>query len=221
MAQKIVLSWSGGKDSMLMLHRLLQEDEHEILALVTTIIEGEGVSVMHEVPQALLEAQACALGLPFFPLILPRNPGNAVYEQKFGAMLERLKGRGVEGVAFGDIFLQDIRRYREIFLRKIGIQPLFPLWQTKSRELAQEFIELGYKAVTVCVDSRTLDASYAGRELDRGFLQSLPPGVDCCGENGEFHSFVYDGPLFKDRLLFKKSEINKREMYYYCDLDPE
>ncbi|HSS46798.1 MAG TPA: diphthine--ammonia ligase [Burkholderiales bacterium] len=215
---KIILSWSGGKDSMLMLHKLLQEGEREILALITTVIEGEGKIVMHEVPQALVEAQACALGFPLYTLALPRNPGNAVYEEKFGGMLERLKRRGVEGIAFGDIFLEDIRDYRQGFLQKVGVQPLFPIWKTDSHRLARDFIELGFKGITVCVDSRTLDASFAGREINEDFLQSLPAGVDPCGENGEFHSFVYDGPLFKDRVHFKKSQINQRDIFYYCDL---
>ena len=201
-----------------MLHKLLQEGECEILALITTVIEGEGKIVMHEVPQALLETQACALGFPLYTLALPRNPGNVVYEEKFGGMLERLKRRGVEGIAFGDIFLEDVRDYREGFLQKVGVQPLFPIWKTDSRRLARDFIELGFKGITVCVDSRTLDSSFAGREINEDFLQSLPTGVDPCGENGEFHSFVYDGPLFKDRVHFKKNKINQRDIFYYCDL---
>ncbi len=204
-----------------MLYQLLQEGECEIFALISGVIEGEGKILMHEVPLALIEAQACALGLPLFPLALPRNPTNAVYEEKFGAMLERLKRRGVQGVAFGDIFLEDIRRYREGFLQKIGMQPLFPIWKTESRALARDFIGQGFKGLTVCVDSRALDATFVGREINEEFLQSLPAKVDPCGENGEFHSFVYDGPIFKDRVPFKKDKIDQRGVFYYCDLVAE
>ena len=221
MNQKIVLSWSGGKDSMLMLHRLLEQGGHEIVALITTVLAGESKVVMHEVPQALLEAQACALGFPLYTLELPRDAANAVYEEKFTGLLQRLKRRNVDSIAFGDIFLRDIRAYRESFLDKIGVQPLFPLWHTDSQVLAEEFTELGFKGVTVCVDSRALDASFAGREMDSGFFKSLPAGVDPCGENGEFHSFVYDGPLFKDRLRFSKGEVTQRGSFYYCDLTAE
>lgn len=206
---------------MLMLHKLMQEGECEILALISTVIEGESKIDMHEVPQALLEAQACALGFPLYTLALPRHPGNIVYEEKFGGMLERLKRRGVQGVAFGDIFLQDIRDYREGFLQRVGVQPLFPLWKADSHQLIRDFIDLGFKGITVCVDSRALDSSFAGRDVDEDFLQNLPAGVDPCGENGEFHCFVYDGPLFKDRVQFKKSKIHQRDKFYYCDLSAQ
>lgn len=218
MNQKIVLSWSGGIHSMLMLYRLLEQGEHDILALITTVLAGESKIVMHEVPQALLEAQACALGFPLYTLEVPRDAANAAYEGKFIGLLQRLKRRNVDSIAFGDIFLEDIRAYRESFLHKIGMQPLFPLWNIDSRALAGEFMELGFKGITVCVDSRALDASFAGREMDSEFFKALPAGVDPCGENGEFHSFVYDGPLFKDRLRFTKGEVMQRGAFYYCDL---
>ncbi len=203
---------------MLMLHRLLEQGECEIMALITTVLAGESKIVMHEVPQDLLEAQACALGFPLYTLELPRDAGNDVYEEKFGGLLQRIKRRNVDGIAFGDIFLEDIRAYRENFLDKIGMQPLFPLWHIDSRVLVGEFMELGFKGITVCVDSRALDASFAGREMDTEFFNSLPAGVDPCGENGEFHSFVYDGPLLKDRLRFTKGKVMQRGAFYYCDL---
>ncbi len=218
MNQKIVLSWSGGINSVLMLHRLLEQGEREILALVTTVLAGESKIAMHEVPQNLLEAQACALGFPLYTLELPRDAANAVYEEKFGGLLQRLKRRNVDSIAFGDIFLEDIRAYRESILDKIGVQPLFPLWNIDSRTLVGEFMELGFKGVTVCVDSRVLDASFAGREMDSEFVKALPASVDPCGENGEFHSFVYDGPLLKDRLRFTKGKVMQRGAFYYCDL---
>ena len=218
MNQKIVLSWSGGINSVLMLHRLLEQGESEILALVTTVLAGESKIAMHEVPQNLLEAQACALGFPLYTLELPRDAANAVYEEKFGGLLQRLKRRNVDSIAFGDIFLEDIRAYRESILDKIGVQPLFPLWNIDSRTLVGEFMELGFKGVTVCVDSRVLDASFAGREMDSEFVKALPASVDPCGENGEFHSFVYDGPLLKDRLRFTKGKVMQRGAFYYCDL---
>ena len=203
---------------MLMLHRLLEQGEHEILALITVVLAGESKIVMHEVPQNLLEAQACALGFPLYTLELPRDAANAVYEEKFGGLLQRLKRRNVDSIAFGDIFLEDIRAYRESILDKIGVQPLFPLWNIDSRTLVGEFMELRFKGVTVCVDSRVLDASFAGREMDSEFVKALPASVDPCGENGEFHSFVYDGPLLKDRLRFTKGKVMQRGAFYYCDL---
>ena len=218
MNQKIVLSWSGGINSVLMLHRLLEQGEREILALVTTVLAGESKIAMHEVPQNLLEAQACALGFPLYTLELPRDAANAVYEEKFGGLLQLLKRRNVDSIAFGDIFLEVIRAYRESILDKIGVQPLFPLWNIDSRTLVGEFMELGFKGVTVCVDSRVLDASFAGREMDSEFVKALPASVDPCGENGEFHSFVYDGPLLKDRLRFTKGKVMQRGAFYYCDL---
>lgn len=218
MNQKVVLFWSGGIHSMLMLYRLLEQGEHEILALITTVLAGESKIVMHEVPQALLEAQACALGFPLYTLELPRDAANAVYEEKFGSLLQRLKRRNVDSIAFGDIFSEDRRAYQESFLHKVGMQPLFPLWDIGSRARAGEFVELEFKGVTVCVDSRVLDASFAGREMDTEFFQALPRGVDPCGGNGEFHSFVYDGPLFKDRLRFTKGEVTQRGAFYYCEL---
>ena len=219
MNQKIVLSWSGGINSVLMLHRLLEQGEHEILALITMVLAGESKIVMHEVPQALLEAQACALGYPLYSLEVPRDAGNAAYEEKFAGLLQRLKSRNVDSIAFGDIFLEDMRTYRESFLHTVGMQPLFPLWKIDSRTLAGEFMELGFKGVTVCVDGRMLDSSFAGCEMDTEFFKVLPRGVDPCGENGEFHSFVYDGPLFKDRLRFTKGDVTQRGAIYYCDLD--
>ncbi len=218
MNQKIVLSWSGGINNLLMLHRLLEQGEHEILALITVVLAGESKIVMHEMPQALLEAQACALGFPLYTLEVPRDAGNAVYEEKFAGLLQRLKRRNVESIAFGDIFLEDMRAYRESFLYKLGMQSLFPLWKIDSRTLAGEFMELEFKGVTVCVDSRMLDGLFAGREMDMEFFEALPRGVDPCGENGEFHSFIYDGPLFKDRLRFTKGGVIQRGAFYYCDL---
>ncbi len=203
---------------MLMLYRLLEQGEHEILALITVVLAGESKIVMHEMPQALLEAQACALGFPLYTLEVPRDAGNAVYEEKFAGLLQRLKRRNVESIAFGDIFLEDMRAYRESFLYKLGMQSLFPLWKIDSRTLAGEFMELEFKGVTVCVDSRMLDGLFAGREMDMEFFKALPRGVDPCGENGEFHSFIYDGPLFKDRLRFTKGGVIQRGAFYYCDL---
>ena len=202
---------------MLMLHRLLEEGGHEILALVMAVSAGEG-KIVREIPRALLEAQACALGFPLFTLDIPIDADNAVQEKLFGGLLQRLKRRNVECVAFGGISLEEMRIYWKTLLNKYGMQPLFPLWENNSRTLAEEFLELGFKGVAACVDSRKLDVSFAGREMDTEFFKALSGNADSCGENGEFHSFVYDGPLFKDRLRFTKSKVMQRGAFYCCDL---
>ncbi|MGH8772948.1 MAG: hypothetical protein ACREV2_17495, partial [Burkholderiales bacterium] len=175
---RIVLSWSGGKDSVLMLKHLLDAGGYEIAALVTAMLEDERAVVMHEVPETLIERQAQALGIAWQPFYLPRNPSNAVYEKALTECLSASQRRGVERIAFGDIFLEDIRAYREKLLEKIGMQPFFPLWKLDSRKLALDFIGSGFKAITVCVDSRALDESFAGQLIDDRFLQRLPAGVD-------------------------------------------
>ncbi|MGH8770878.1 MAG: ATP-binding protein [Burkholderiales bacterium] len=216
---KIVLSWSGGKDSFLMLKHLLDAGGYEIAALVTAMLEDERAVVMHEVPEILIERQATALNLRWEPFYVPRNASNAVYEKAFTECLNRLQD--VDGIAFGDLFLEDIRAYRETLFVKVGMQPLFPLWKLNSRELALEFIALGSKAITVCVDSRALDESFAGQLIDDRFLQRLPAGVDPCGENGEFHSFVFDGPQFAKPVTFTRGDTEKRDDFYFCQLIPD
>jgi uncharacterized protein (TIGR00290 family) len=216
---KIVLSWSGGKDSFLMLKHLLDAGGYEVAALVTAMLEDERVVVMHEVPETLIQRQAQALDIAWRPFYLPRNPSNALYEKALTECLNRL--RDVDGIAFGDLFLEDIRAYREQLFKKTGMQPLFPLWKLDTRELAWQFIDLGFKAITVCADSRALDETFAGQLIDEHFLQRLPVSVDPCGENGEFHSFVFDGPLFARPVTFTLRKKEQRGDFYFCPLIPD
>ncbi|HUL40377.1 MAG TPA: hypothetical protein VLV32_00495 [Burkholderiales bacterium] len=215
---KIILSWTGGMKSVLMLHRLLEQGEHEVLALVAAIAAGESKGRIGDVPRALLETQACALGFPLYIYDVPSGADDAVRQRIFGGLMLRLKRRNVNSVAFGGIFAEDMRAFAESLSNKYGIQCLFPLWKSDSRALASEFMELGFKGVAVGVDGRTLDASFAGREIDSEFFRELPGKVDPCGENSEFTSFIYDGPLFKDRLRFAKGAVTQQGGFYYCNM---
>ena len=177
-----------------------------IIALLTTITEGYDRISMHGVRRTLLERQAESLGLPLHAVLIPPQCINATYEERMKDALAKHYAQGVRRVAFGDIFLEDLRVYREKNLAQIGMQALFPIWKRDTRELAREFVRQGFRAMTVCVDPRVLDASFAGRELDASFFADLPPGVDPCGENGEFHTFVFDGPVFKAQIQIRIGE---------------
>ena len=176
---------------------------------------------MHGVRRVLLERQVRSIGLPLDMLYIPKNGTNEEYESRLIELLQKYKRQDIRFVGFGDLFLEDIRAYREKNLCKIGMQAVFPLWKKDTTQLASDFLELGFKAIVVCVDPKALDPSFTGRVIDAGFLKDLPPSVDPCGENGEFHSFVYDGPLFKDRLRFSKGEVTQRGSFSYCDLTAE
>lgn len=201
--QPILLAWSGGKDSALALAALQSSPNHEVVALLTTFSEETNQTQMHHVPAALIQAQADALGLPLHSVEVPLDPVNTIYESRMQAALEHFQNQGVNGCAFGDLFLEDIRAYRERNLAQIGMQALFPLWELDTPTLARRFIAEGFKAIVVCVDIRHLPASLAGHPYDEAFLDALPPGVDPCGEHGEFHSFVYDGPNFRQPVAFR------------------
>ncbi len=214
----VVLSWSGGKDSVLALRELQGDPSVEVVGLVTTVTEGYDRISMHGVRRALLERQAAALGLPLEIAWIPPAASNREYEGRMAAALERQRRRGVTTVAFGDLFLADVRAYREAWLATCGFTPWFPLWGRDTRTLAEAFVTLGFEAVVTCVDTRVLPASWAGRPFDRAWLRDLPPGVDPCGERGEFHTFVYAGPLFRDAVRFARGEIVQREAWSFCDL---
>ena len=219
MKEKILSSWSSGKDSGLALYSLLQNNDLEIIALLTTITADYDRVSMHGVRRELLEKQAESIGIPLEKISISKNSGNEEYESKMKAVLLRYKNEGVTSVAFGDIFLEDLKKYREQNLAKIGMKGLFPLWKQKSIILAKKFISLGFKAIVTCVDGKKLDGKFCGREYDEKFLSDLPKDVDCCGENGEFHSFVYAGPIFKTPISFSKGSIVLRdEQFYFCDL---
>jgi len=216
----VVFSWSGGKDSAMALHALRHDPIFEVVALLTTVTEGYDRISMHGVRRELLQRQAVSIGLPLEEVSIPPQCVNAVYESRMAGALLRFEQSGVQHFAFGDIFLRDLRAYREEKLARIGATALFPLWDIDTRELALRFIRDGFRAVTVCIDPQKLGNSFAGRELDARFFADLPPGVDPCGENGEFHTFVFDGPIFRAPIAVRTGEIVERDSFVFCDLLP-
>lgn len=218
--QPIVVSWSGGKDSAMALWELQRADRYDVAALVTTVTEGYDRISMHGVRRVLLERQAEAIGVPLEEVWISPGATNREYEANMSRAFRAYRSRGVMAVAFGDLFLEDIRRYRERLLDAVGIQALFPVWGRNTQELARAFIALGFRAVVVCVDPRALDRSFAGRLIDAAFLRDLPPQVDPCGERGEFHSFVFDGPIFRRPIDCAMGAIVQRDGFRFCDLAP-
>jgi len=221
MTEQVLFTWSGGKDSAMALYELLQNKRYEIASLLTTVTEDYDRISMHGVRRILLERQAQSLGLPLDIVYITRNSSNEEYEAKLKEKLIQYKGRGVSLVVFGDIFLEDLRKYREDNLAQVGMKAIFPVWKRDTSELAHTFIGLGFKAIITCIDSNHLDKKFVGRVFDRHFLSELPAGVDPCGENGEFHSFVYGGPIFKEKIRFRKGRVVLRDnRFYFCDLVP-
>jgi uncharacterized protein (TIGR00290 family) len=220
MSKDIFLSWSGGKDSSLALYEIQKAGTHNVAALLTTITEDYDRISMHGVRVALLEQQAESLGLPLKKILIPKDSTNEVYEARMRALLEAGLRDGIDTVAFGDIFLEDLKIYREKNLAQLDMKGLFPIWKRDSAELAQTFIKMGFKAVLACIDTAHLDPSFAGRAYDQDLLRDLPPNVDPCGENGEFHSFAFDGPIFKHRINHTVGEVVRRDRYCFCDLVP-
>ena len=219
MTQLILLAWSGGKDSALSLQALRQHSDYQILALLSNFDEGEDRLLMHRVPRTLVERQAQAVGIPLYPVLLPSVPSNAEYEARMGAALAHFQALGVNAVAHGDLFLEDIRQYRENNLSRIGMKGIYPIWGEDTRALAQRFVAERFKAIVVCVDTAQLDASFVGRTIDEDFLRDLPPNVDPCGENGEFHTFVYDAPIFSAPIPYTVGETYLRDSRFcYCDI---
>jgi len=217
----ILLSWSGGKDSSLALYQIQKSGRYEITSLITTVTSEYDRVSMHGLRTELLERQAKSLNIPLQKIFISKNAGNNEYETKFNEVLIRFKEAGIKHVVFGDLYLEDIKKYRESLLEKIGMQCLFPIWMRDTEKLALEFIDYGFKAVTVCVDSNVLSEEFTGRKFDHQFLNDLPEGIDPCGENGEFHTFVHDGPIFKKPIDHRLGEIVLRdERFYYCDILP-
>ena len=217
---KAWISWSTGKDSAWALHRTRLERQVDVTGLLTTVNTAASRVAMHAVRQSLLEAQAAALGIPLVTVAIPSPCPNAAYERAMDAAIHRARAEGVTHMIFGDLFLEDIRKYREERLRPTGITPLFPLWGIDTRALAGEMIDGGLGAHVTCVDPKKLDRRFAGRAFEADFLADLPPGVDPCGENGEFHTFASRGPMFRAPIPVEVGEIVERDGFVFADVLP-
>ncbi|MEW6534260.1 MAG: diphthine--ammonia ligase [Candidatus Auribacterota bacterium] len=220
MKEKIVFCWSGGKDSALALHDILINDTYEVVSLLTTITEPYDRISMHGVRRELLDRQAESLGLPLHVIGIPDPCSNEIYEQRMAQALEELKKTGFIAVAFGDIFLEDLKQYRIDKLKQVGLKAVFPLWKRDTTELLSFFVTQGFRAVLSCIDTSKLDASFVGRNIDASFAKALPESVDPCGENGEFHSFVYDGPIFSTPIQVTTGEHRQKDRFLFCDVLP-
>ncbi|MHB1423732.1 MAG: Dph6-related ATP pyrophosphatase [Gemmataceae bacterium] len=230
--EKVVLSWSGGKDSAMALHELRRDPCYEVVSLLTTVAAEYDRVSHHGVRARLLETQAAAVGLPLqklsiftssaHPCRTDANDGTMrEYERLMAATMLRYKAAGVTAIAFGDIFLENLRAYRENNLTRVGLKGLFPIWRRNTSELMRTFLDLGFRAYLTCVDAAKLGAAFAGRPLDRQLIQDLPAGVDPCGEHGEYHSFVFDGPIFHKPVSVRLGEVVLRDSRYFIDLLPE
>jgi len=217
---KILMSWSGGKDSAVALWELQRGGAHEVDALLTTVTEGYDRVSLHGVRNELMERQAAALGLRLERVLLPQLPSMEVYEDRMQRAMDAAKSRGIEHVAFGDLFLEDIRRYRVDNLARVQMSALFPVWGRETTQFVRDFIAAGFRTVLVCVDTKKLSPEFAGREIDEAFLDDLPEGVDPCGENGEFHTFVFDGPNFSEPVKFTLGESHAEGQFHFRDLVP-
>lgn len=202
---KALFCWSGGKDSALALHKVLEDGDFEIVSLLTTLNETHRRISMHGVREDLLDKQAAAIGLPLTKVWV-KEGSNTEYEQRMGEVLKRFKDEGVSHAIFGDIFLEDLRKYREDNLAKAGLQAYFPLWQQDTSKLMQEFIDRGFETITCCISTKYLDETFAGRKIDAAFIESLPAIADPCGENGEYHTFCYNGPIFHQAVPVQVGE---------------
>lgn len=219
--KKILLSWSSGKDSAWALHQLQQRPDIQVLGLFTTVNREYQRVAMHAVRVELLKMQAQSLGLPLEMIYIPNPCSNEDYEKVMGAFVSHAKEMGVDGFAFGDLFLEDIRAYRESNLEGTGMEAIFPLWGSDTRQLSQEMLAGGLKARLTCVNPKQLDPSFCGRDYDRDFLADLPESVDVCGENGEFHTFAYDGPMFKFPVPIRTGDTILRDGFAFTDLSVE
>ena len=216
---RVVMAWSGGKDSAMALARVFANDDFEVVGLLTTISMPYDRVTMHGVRRSLVQRQAERIGLPLHIVWLPPEPSNEVYDNLMGEAMLKLKAKGVEGVIFGDIFLSDVRAYREARLSEVGMVAIFPLWGEPTDKLVHKFLSEGYSAIVSCVDTKVLPADFCGRWLDESFFASLPDSVDPCGENGEFHSFVTSAPFFSAPIKVRVGEKVQRGQFAYCDLE--
>jgi uncharacterized protein (TIGR00290 family) len=218
--KRVLISWSTGKDCAWALHLLRQQPGNEIVGLLTNINAEFNRVAMHGTRRSILEAQAAAAGLPLWDIPLPWPCSNQIYEQRMAEACRRALDDQIDAIAFGDLFLRDIRSYREKQLQSTGIEPLFPLWEIPTAELARDMVSAGLRAKLVCVDSRQLDPAFAGWDFDFNLLANLPSSVDACGENGEFHSCVYDGPMFSAPIAIEPGQIVNRDGFIYADFKP-
>jgi len=215
---KAILSWSSGKDSAMALYRILNAKDYEVVCLLATITDQFHRISMHGVREELVDAQAESLGYRLEKVMIPYPCPNQVYEEKMANVLSVWKAKDVRHVIFGDLFLEDIRKYREEKLAQIGMTPIFPLWMSDTKQLAWEMLKTGFRAVITCVDPKRIAPAFAGRFFDESFLKSIPPQVDPCGENGEFHTFVYDGPVFKRPISVRVGELVTRDGFVFADV---
>lgn len=217
--EPVIVAWSGGKDCTLALAELLESAEFRPVRLLTTVTEVFDRISMHGVRSALLRTQAEALGLPLEIVPIPPETSNEVYRQRMAAAMQAARNQGIRTIAFGDLLLEDVRAYREAMLAEVGMGAIFPLWGRPTHTVAHHFIRAGYQAITTCVDTQQLSGEFAGRSLDQTLLEDLPAEVDPCGENGEFHSFVYDGPIFRRAVRFRVGDrVLRDDRFMYCDL---
>jgi uncharacterized protein (TIGR00290 family) len=221
MKQRVLLSWSSGKDSAWSLYVLRQNPDVEIIGLLTTVNVTHGRVAMHSTRLALAEAQARVIGIPLRVVPLPWPCSNEVYEREMCAAIQDGFKNGATHIAFGDLFLEDIRAYRTKQLEGSGLQPLFPIWHEPTGKLARRMIDAGVVAIVTCVDPKQLSPSFAGRRFDHAFINELPQGVDPCGENGEFHTCVLAGPMFREPIHAAVGEIVERDGFYFADLIPD
>lgn len=215
--EKILLSWSGGKDSAMALWELLKSPDYEVVGLLAGVAEEDRKVAMHGTPYELIEAQAKAVGLPIQSFLLPKACSNAVYLSRWHEALGQFREQGIVRVAFGDLFLDDVRDFREEALEAIGMEAIFPLWHRDTKELCYDFLHAKFRAIVTCVAGEVLTPDFVGRQYDRSFLADLPLAIDPCGENGEFHTFVYDGPNFSTPIPVKrhKEDICSEQFYFY------
>ncbi len=218
---RVVMAWSGGKDSAMALAKALSDENLQVIGLLTTISLPYDRVTMHGVRRSLIQRQAKRIGLPLHIVWLPPNPSNEVYDNIMGEAMLKLKAQGIGGFIFGDIFLTDVRNYREERLAEIGMKAIFPLWGEPTNDLVKNFLANGYNAIVTCVDTKVLPPEFCGRWLDESFFASMPEGVDPCGEKGEFHSFVTNAPFFSAPIKVRIGEQVQRDSFVYCDIEEE
>ncbi len=219
-AKRVLVSWSGGKDSCVALYEIQKDPRFRVDALITTLTRDFDRISMHGVRRVLLESQAASLGFSLEQVFISKGADNDQYEARMGEAFDAARARGIDSVVFGDLFLEDIRAYRGRLLAKHGMTALYPIWKRETGQFIRDFLALGFKTAVVCVDPAKLDPSFVGRVIDADFLADLPTSVDPCGENGEFHTFVFDGPTFKTPVPFTFGEKVCRDSFWFCDLVP-